>query len=69
MEFRDLFCAARFIALPKKPHRVRPIAIGETLRRLAAKVLISKFQGECTADLASLQVGVGQPGATEAIIF
>ena len=43
--------------------------MGETLRRLAAKVLVAKYQGEAAAELAPLQVSVGQPGATEAIIY
>ena len=41
-EHRDLFCGARLIALPKKTAGIRPIAIGETLRRLAAKCLVEK---------------------------
>ena len=67
-ELRDLFCAARLIALPKKPNGVRPIAVGETLRRLSAKLLVMKFQPEAAEALLPLQVGVGIPGATEAVI-
>ena len=68
-DFRGLFCAARLIALPKKPRGVRPTAIGETLRSLAAKVLMAKYQSETSSELAPLQVGVGQPGAVESTVF
>ena len=51
-ELRDLFCAARLIALPKKLRGVCPLAVEETLRRLAAKLLVMKFQSESTRDLA-----------------
>jgi hypothetical protein len=61
-DVRDLFCAARLIALPKKPTGVRPIAVGETFRRLAAKCLVDKYQVDAVASLAPLQVGVGIPG-------
>ena len=67
-EQRDLFCGARLIPIAKKPSGVRPIAVGETLRRLAAKCLVEKYQSTVLEYLTPLQLGVGVRGATEAII-
>ena len=47
---------------------MRPIAIGEVFKRIAAKCLVARFQSEEAQGLAPLQVGVGIPGAAEAII-
>ena len=68
-ELRDVFCAARLIALPKKPSGVRPIAVGETFRRIAAKCLVQKYQSQAMEGLTPLQVGVGLPGAVDAVVF
>jgi hypothetical protein len=65
---RDLFCGARLIPIAKKPSGIRPIAVGETLRRLAAKCLVEKHQAAVIEYLEPLQLGVGVRGATEAII-
>ena len=43
--------------------------MGETLRRLAAKCLVARYQAEAAESLRPLQLGVSVPGATEAIIF
>ena len=63
-----VLCQARLIALPKKPSGVRPIAVGETLRRIAAKCLVARFQPEAVENLTPLQLGVGVPGAAEAVV-
>ena len=67
-EVRDIFCSARLIGIPKKPSGTRPIAIGETLRRLAAKCLIKRYQADAAESMVPTQVGVSIPGATEAIV-
>ena len=54
-----LFYGARLIALNKKDGGVRPIAVGNTLRRLAAKAGLSSeavFLGE---ELSPVQLGFG----------
>ena len=66
-EQRDLFCGARLIPVSKKPSGIRPVAVGETLRLLAAKCLVEKYQA-AVEYLEPLQLGVGVRGATEAII-
>jgi len=38
-------CAARLITLKKKDGGVRPIAVGDTLRRLTAKWLLATSKG------------------------
>ena len=62
-----VLCQARIIALPKKPTGVRPIAIGDTLRRIVAKCLVARFQPDAVEKLTPVQLGVGVPGAAEAI--
>ena len=66
-EARPWFCGARLIGLEKEPAGVRPIAIGEALRRLAGKCLIGRCQEEVVERLLPLQMGVGVPKATEII--
>ena len=46
-------------ALPKKQGGVRPIAVGEVLRRLVGKLLCQAVREESRAYLWPLQVGVG----------
>jgi len=62
--------AARLVALRKKCGGVRPIACGETLRRLAAKVAMAAVKGR-VADLLSVQgrqVGVGVPSGLDGMV-
>ena len=58
-------CGATLMALPKKDGTARPIAVGETLRRLAAKVLCSAYREQASKYLWPLQIGVAQPLGTE----
>ena len=67
-DLAPLFGAASLIPLKKPDGGVRPIAIGETLRRLVGKALmhLPKLMGELRA-LAPLQCGVGITNACESI--
>ena len=67
-DLAPLFGAASLIPLKKPDGGVRPIAIGETLRRLVGKTLmhLPKLTGELRA-LAPLQCGVGITNACESI--
>ncbi|CAL1154289.1 unnamed protein product [Cladocopium goreaui] len=50
---------ARLHALPKKQGGVRPIAVGETLRRLVSKALCQAVREDAVNHFCPLQVGVG----------
>ena len=62
-------CACRLVATPKVNGKVRPTAVGETLRRLSAKCLLAKYQGLVAEYLAPEQLGVGVQKGIEAGIF
>ena len=57
-EFMRVLTAARFVAVPKPLGGVRPIAVGDILRRLAAKCLHQKVLATVSEYLLPLQVGV-----------
>ena len=65
--FRPYFFGANLIAL-QKDGGVRPIAVGCTLHRLAAKVASSKVLEDMAALLASYQLGYGVKGGAEAAV-
>jgi len=63
-----LLCAARLIKLRKKDGGVRPIAVGDTLRRLVAKWLLATSQGRsATAVLAPLQNAFAEGSPCEVV--
>lgn len=65
---RSFITSARLLALPKGPSDVRPIAIGETLRRLTAKIGLTLISKEVEDFLIQgKQTGVGVARATEGL--
>jgi hypothetical protein len=62
-----MLSAARLLPFAKKTGGVRPIAVGETLRRLTSKLVVGKHQKKIVSKLLPNQLGVGIPGATEFI--
>ena len=69
--FPNLFhklCSASLSALLKKKGGIRPIAVGEILRRLIANCLAKEANLEATELFQNLQLGVGVKGGAEAII-
>ena len=67
-EVRPVMCAARLIALAKRDGGTRPIAVGDVLRRLAARCLVRRHQQLVVdATLLPTQVGVGVPSAPELV--
>jgi hypothetical protein len=59
-------CAAKTIPLRKKDGGIRPIAVGDTLRRTIGKVLLRTSRSKAEVGvLAPRQCGVGVPGAAE----
>ena len=67
-DLAPLLGGANLIPLRKPDGGVRPIAVGETIRRLVGKVLmhVPKLMGEMRA-LAPIQCGVGVTNACESI--
>ncbi len=61
-------CGAKLAALEKPQGGHRPVAVGETWRRLTAKVLADNVGEELRAHLEPLQLGVGSQLACEAIV-
>ena len=59
---------ARLHALPKKTGGVRPIAVGETIRRLVGKVLCHATRDDSNQYFWPLQVGVGVKLGSEAAV-
>jgi len=63
-----LLCAARLLPLKKRDGGVRPIAVGDTLRRLVAKRLLATSQGRsATAALAPLQTAFAKGSPCELV--
>ena len=67
-ELQPLICGASLHALPKLAGDHRPVACGDTWRRLCAKCLASQVKDAVTEYLFPMQLGVGVRGATEAIV-
>ena len=64
----SFICGARLIALLKPNKDVRPIAVGETFRRLTAKVAVNLHYHDLADHFLPLQVGVAVKGGAESII-
>ena len=62
------FYGASLTALTKKEGGIRPIAVGCTLRRLAAKVAGCRVRDKMAALLAPCQLGYGVKGGAEAAV-
>ena len=64
----EAFLACRLIPLDKNPS-LRPIGIGEVLRRIAGKVVVPLFRIEIVTSVGSLlKVCAGQEAGCESII-
>ena len=67
-EIMQVVAAAKLIALKKPGGGVRPIAVGEVLRRLVGKLIAGHTPMKDVArQLAPLQVGIGISGACECV--
>ena len=65
---RPLFAAARLHGLVKKDGGLRPLAVGNLLRRVTAKAVMKKVALRAAAHLSPHQMGVSVPGGVEAIV-
>ena len=63
---KPIFFGANLIPLRKKDGGIRPIAVGQTLRRLVAKCISSRVMHSIGSELAPLQLGCGVPLGCEA---
>ena len=68
LSIRPFFFGASLIALKKKGGEIRPIAVGCTLRRLAAKVASGKVMVEMVTLLSPRQLGYGVSKGAEAAV-
>jgi hypothetical protein len=65
---RPLFFGARLLALRKKDGGIRPIAVGNSIRRLISKVACSMVRHNITPHLSPHQTGFGTKKGAEAAI-
>ena len=65
-EVRTILFGASVTVLTKKGGGIRPIAVGVTWRRLAAKVCVHQVSERAATLLAPRQVGFGIKGGAEA---
>ena len=66
-ESLEAFLSCRLIPLDKNPG-LRPIGVGEILRRIAGKVVVSLVRGDVISSVGSLQVCGGHEAGCEAAI-
>jgi hypothetical protein len=62
------YASARLIPLIKKNGGIRPLAVGDTLRRLACKLALTLIKVDIPAVFHPHQYGVGLPNGAETII-
>ena len=62
-----LLTAARLVPIGKRGGGVRPIAVGDVLRRLAARCLFQAVLPQATTHLLPTQVGIQVSGAAEMV--
>ena len=61
-------CGASLLPCKKKDGGLRPIAVGEVLRRLSSKCATRAVLPDALSILSPLQVGVGLPGRCDAVL-
>ena len=66
-QVRPFLCGARLVAGRKKDNSLRPIAIGNLLRRVVAKCFSTALAQKAETLFAPNQLGVGVRGGAEAI--
>ena len=62
----EAYIACRLIPLNKKPSGIRPIGIGEVLRRIIGKAVITEIKPDLMESAGSLQLCAGQKSGCEA---
>ena len=64
-EARNMLYGSWLVAATKSSGGLRPIAIGSTLRRLTAKILLQRIRGAAAAHLWPRQLGFSSRGGSE----
>ena len=59
---------AKLAALPKPDGTLRPIAVGDTIRRLVGKLAINEVSEDIRSYLEPVQLGVGSKHGCERIV-
>lgn len=67
-ELAPWFAGAALTPLRKRDNGIRPVAVGETLRRMISSILMKRVAAAAQEVLEPLQVGVCSKGGGEAII-
>ena len=67
-QVNEIICGGRLIVLSKKDSEIRPISIGYTLHRLAAKCANKHVIKRRSSALQPTQIGVGLPRGAEVVI-
>ena len=65
-DLKPWLCGASLVALPKQPGDLRPVAVGDTWRRLTSKLLARSLADDLKPILEPVQVWVGTKGGAEA---
>ena len=60
---------ASLIALKKSNHGIRPIAMGEVLRKLVSRVMLRQLGSAACDAVGEFQFGVARPGGLEAVVI
>lgn len=68
-EVRSLLYGATLLALRRKDAGIRPIAVGNTLRRLAAKIICNRVVTKMDERLGPRQLEFGTPGGVEVAVL
>ena len=67
-EIAKYFCGANLFGAKKKDGGIRPIAVGEILRRLVSKAAMRALSKKAEQLLSPLQLGVGVRGGCETVV-
>ena len=67
-DLAPVVCGAKLVALPKPNGKIRPIAVGEIWRRLAAKCAMACVRLKAAEYFSPNQLGVAVPSGCEAIV-
>ncbi|XP_048001834.1 uncharacterized protein LOC125238542 [Leguminivora glycinivorella] len=68
LEITNILYGANLCALTKKDGGIRPIAVGSTLRRLAAKIACRSILKDLAPELQPVQLGFGSKSGCEAAV-